>query len=133
MVIITYKERGVIMIICLIEHNSAIGICFKKYHRGDPKGSINTSCTLYRLQPKEVRYNPVNMENITLWDFENPLWDITRCARLHPKDNYNHIVGKKVALQRAIEASCSSGLFLAHKPYRIKIWNAFYYEFNRWK
>ena len=63
---------------------------------------------------------------IFLQDVENssPLVAIG-VAHLNPKDRYNKIIGKKIALTRALRWNFP-------KPLRKMIWAAFYKEFGRW-
>jgi len=88
------------------------------------KELIDTYCKVSRV----TQINPTELQTLT-----------TTAAFQNPLDEYNKIVGKKIALAKAIAdigflkpiPQCE-GIHLKRRSMRQHIWNVFYQTFGRW-
>jgi hypothetical protein len=81
---------------------------------------FDTHCVILWLEAEETKFEPKNIM-------------AHKVARQNPLDRYNKIVGKKIAMTRALKAIPALNLPTKRaKQNRTAFWNAFQEEFGRW-
>jgi len=83
---------------------------------------------LWSLQDNDGRYDTV----CEIWDTDLNIICYRGLAKLHPNDKVDKVVGKKVALQNAIEGEQNRSGLLFDKPKRTEIWKAFWAWVKSW-
>ena len=81
-----------------------------------------------RISDNNGRYDTV----CEVWDTDLNIIQNRGLAKLHPNDKVDKVVGKKVALQNAIEGEQNRSGLLFDKPKRTEIWKAFWAWVKSW-